>query len=1566
MMDFLPQDVLWLADSFDFIKSEDFESLGIEESEIPAGTFAARKHPSQLPSRFGGNAYGFGFYEVYDRLSPRDIALFQSITASEDPEKIKDYYREINRIYKRIGLLKRFSRLGKPYYLIPVHLVSNSLSNIKSKTDEISKIIHFHRKKYLKEIHKIGILTHADDLIINDLSLRFKEHQFVVLDSFEKLRSVNETLDLVIFPKDIYQILFMEKFIPQSGGAMSKRRLENYVYYILGKVYDLLKPDGEIFIISCRLPLSTDQTIEVTFKTEQEEKSFLLFSHLFKTRKKYPAKGRTLQVNTYDFQRYLNPPYVEKDVWDRLLGGKPLGAMSLGDMDQLPYLNFPLDDEFAYDQDKTWSKVLSNYYNKIFLKPLFPDPIREEWQRRFLTSGYTPDYMLIYLGQKKPQGIFLKDLREEVMKSRIAGCPLPFLSEYKDTFDYVIRTLNVLKKIKTGSYASLPELFMERLREPLANKKRRYAGLIDVMRLMSKVNRLQRIESYLNPDKIEGGKTRLLENLEVLSLFGFTHGELKELFLIVVGHTTMGRILSGKMNEKTLKPVSDLARTYPPLQALNLLRFCRLMSMAEIVASKKSDLNQEELGELFDLYESTVKVVTNRELDWDRLLDEKTSAMGGIHSRIIRKLLKMMNLFQFLENWSELKKKGPMEKESLADYDEGVLRKIENVIELLEIIERFEGMYLKDDPLRMSIFYRKFLNLEFHGTVHLFDGINSRLVFLLLWITVNVVRGDILNFNRVLADVGPDEMEAYLKRMEDETDAFNVNYLDLGTLSSLSDQLYENHTAFVVGTGFQLKVNPENQAIEIAYIDLDKNIDMLNALTSKSAGNKITEIRVAELEQMESLFANITSFYQSHLGLLSQDEPNLKLPERQKDWFTRAKIVKESLRANFMEALFQPDNIHNDLELLFTYSPSILRFVLPEFMALRDTELQGGAYPTSSLIDHILESIRRIQALMRGDRESFQDVQRLHILAQREFGPLAAGIVGLNENQIGVLEGIVSRLRKRPALFDALIKSFVFRDIGLIPELREKYEREINSADHAHAGALLLEREKIPQKYSANEEACNYLVILVKHHNLLHHTIRGEFSLYAIQDVVDLKDKDLFDAFFVSSFTMLYSMEEDLILEDLARSLFQYRGLCHRIIDGRTTSKEYLRELYAAKGHLYCALEEYQRSGLPEKVAPAQYLETYERKEEEEARYVRSGKMIYALERILRLRGIHYVEFSEMVSLMLKVPLKYIYKKRAYVGIGYATFERELFEALRIYNGLQMLPERVRHFIFTHLVGDEVRIFGFENVSAYLSYENLIKLLYIALLGAQKFHSQFDRPVCINFLELGKKIKRRYEAVNDALSHIAIEKMEESRDQRFQPIRGERGLLIQEEESQRVLLIDFMDGINISQKVSYMNTITDLEQLKNYYHYSLRSLRNTPFYTDDYELTLEKAFERRMEEITDVMIDQAKDQMALLKDFGEIHTLVTDLMDRSLEIGFTDDQRHRLNDLYELRKDILKREKLNEIERFLDSLKKPCELKDYWDGIKWYLKKNRAYAGKDYEVLIAKKFDEAMGRIMER
>ena len=160
-----------------------------------------------------------------------------------------------------------------------------------------------------------------------------------------------------------------------------------------------------------------------------------------------------------------------------------------------------------------------------------------------------------------------------------------------------------------------------------------------------------------------------------------------------------------------------------------------------------------------------------------------------------------------------------------------------------------------------------------------------------------------------------------------------------------------------------------------------------------------------------------------------------------------------------------------------------------------------------------------------------------------------------------------------------------------------------------------------------------------------------------------------------------------------------------------------------------------------------------------------------------------------------------------------------------------------------------------------------------------------------------------------------------------------------------------------------MDTITDVEHLKNYYHYSLRALRKYTFQTEDYEMRMEEAYDKRLKEITGLLLEQAKQQLALLKDLEEIHNLYSDLTDQALEIGFTENQMYGLSDLYEVRKDQLRREKLNEINGLIETISDFQDLNNYWEGTKRYLIENRPFLGKEFENLIAKKFDEAARRI---
>jgi hypothetical protein len=201
-----------------------------------------------------------------------------------------------------------------------------------------------------------------------------------------------------------------------------------------------------------------------------------------------------------------------------------------------------------------------------------------------------------------------------------------------------------------------------------------------------------------------------------------------------------------------------------------------------------------------------------------------------------------------------------------------------------------------------------------------------------------------------------------------------------------------------------------------------------------------------ELQRLGRVFANVEGFFQSHVKLLSHDDPDLKMPERERDWFRRAQGIREILRSDFNRALFEPHTIHTELGVLVRYCPTLLEFLIPEVMAvdrMTTSERQSGI---GSLIKGILARTKKLQALMKCDGTSFQDLRLLQKAAQREFGPMAAGIVGLNESQIETLEGVVQNLSRNPPLFDALVKSFVLNGIGLHPFLRDKYRDEIHPA----------------------------------------------------------------------------------------------------------------------------------------------------------------------------------------------------------------------------------------------------------------------------------------------------------------------------------------------------------------------------------------------------------------------------------------------------------------------------------------------------------------------------------------
>lgn len=1557
----LPPEAFWLQDAFRFIKAEEFESFGVDPADIPLGTFPALKHPSQLPSRYGGNAYGIGLFESYDRLKPREIRLVQSISLERSAD-LRKHHHQLNTIYKKMGLLVRISARGQPYYLIPAHLVSNTLSRVKAKVEEISKVIDFHRKKFLTEHHRIGVVCHRDDLVFHELNFRFKEHHFTALDSLERLRHQTGPFDMVILIRDPLEALFLEGFSPLARELPHREQMLNHAGYILWYVFRLLKRDGECFVIAERQPSRKETTVEVSFRTENEAKNFALFTHIFKTRRRYRLRDGRLTVDSFDLHKYLSGLYVSEEDLARLLRGNPLESHAPSQINELPHLDYPIPHRsLLEEQEKTWPRLFAPFFDSIFLKSPANETLKEEWRRRFQSPENGPDTLLIYLGQKRRTPVDLSELKQEVFDSPLSGCAKELVAEYRDSLEYVLRTLDILARLRQGSYHELPRIYLDRLRQPFENRSRRFSALNDVIKLIHKTGHLEKLRALLNPEGLQGPETRVLENLEALALHDFSRNELREMLCIVVGHTPMGRILSGKMNEKALKPFSDHARKYEIRQAINLLRFIRLMTLAETEAARGAPLRTEQAAELFDLHDSAVRIVSNRDLDWGALVDEKISRLGGVRHKLVRKILKMMNHYEYLDNWMELRTKGAMEKEVLADYDPSRVARIQNVVSLIDTIEEFENRYFGADPLQGPAFYRKFLDMEFHGTGHLLERMQGRQAFILLWITALVARGGIVNFNPILSGIPPDELLRWVRKVEAEVNAINLRYLEWENLQDLGRQVYDHGTAFVAGTGFQLRRNPRTQALEVACLDMDRRLAELAALTRKMAARPRVLVVPEDLKTLERLFAGLESFHQSHLRHLQHTPAAPRLPLRQRGWFERYRALRGDLKRLLLPSLFEARNIHTALSLFYDHAPALLRFLLPQFMALDKIPIGGAQKGPISATRHIIRCTRRLQALIRHAPEEFQDSRFLHRLAQREFGPLATGIVGLSDSQIEEIEDIVAGLAHNRDLMGALAKSFVFQEIGRIPELRDKHAAGINTADYGEAAATLIEKESIAREYGLTPREADTLRFLVRHHSLLHQIVKGETSLAALEDILKHRDRDLFDAFFVSAFIALSAVREGLILEDLAAWLLEIRTLCQAALSGKTTLEDHLAETFAQLGGLHHALEAFERDGLPEGLSPADYLLASQWDDVAPEKRVAAGRMIYAMERIFRLWGSQYVGFFDLASLAVKVPLKFIYKRRHFSDIGYSTFEKEIFEASRIYNSLRSLPEEPRHFILDELAEDRVRITAFDSVRSRLNYENQIKILLIGLLGISRLRTG-EGPGYLTYLGLGAQIERRYEAVNHHLNSVSIEQIWRNRAFLKHLFGAKTGLILRRTPQANVLAVDFRDRIDMDRKTAHMAKIDRLEPLKAYFHHSLRSLRRHPFHTEDYERQLEEAFERRLAEITERMLEEIRGRMSRARSLSALHRLYTDLVERAWEIGFSAEQIHHLADLYEIKMEALRRQKAAEIDRRLEAVQGEAEILKLWDRTRTYLLRNRKLLGKEFEALLARKFDQARAR----
>jgi hypothetical protein len=1552
----LPDRIQTYDISYRFIRPEEFASRGIDPRDVPVGTFVAEDHPPFLASRFGGNAYGFGIVEHRDKLAPAEIDFLEQMDFS-DIRNLKKHFRRINSIYRKLGLLIRFSSQGKRYFLIPINWVSHSLEDIRDKVDEIGRVPIKHIYARKKEKLSVGLLTAPNDLIVHEITGRMPSHRYVIIDSIQKLWETRGPLDLMVVPKDIGELLLSLDIPALAGRTLSQESYVTYGTYVAGRIHDILAPGALLLVVASKPFPRTEQEVWVEFLNQDDLRSFLLFSHAFRCKKRYRGRnGRLQRVHLADFYNYLSGIFVYREDLRRLAGDRDPSQMSVEEIDQAPHLDLRISGPGRTDLESQWERVLTPFFEKITCNSKATPSLIENWQRNYIIETELPDNLQVYVGTKRKPPVLMEELEREERASGMAGCSLALVAAYKNTFDYLLSVLEILGEIRDRRFHRLSELDLNRLHDPFAAPRHRYRTFHHVRQLMKQSGRLRRLQALLNPGGIEGPSTKVLEHMEKLGLLGLSPALLREIYLIVVGHSPMGRIAVGKFPEKTLKSITDQAGRQSLEEVVDLLRTMRLMSVAETAASLGEHLTREQAKEIFTLYDRAIRVAADPHLDWDTLHDQQIAALGGAQNLAVRQMLKMFNLFPFLDSWTELTDKGPFQKEALANYSEETLKQIDEVLGLIRISNEFKERFYGREAFGRTYFFRKLLGCQFHGTGHLFPLLGTRAGFVLLWIVGNASPGNVINFNPLAGYDGQDG-DARPTRVRAALEALDVSALDFDYLTGIRAALAQGRPAFIFNSGIQLHHNPANLATEVTFIDVPGSLRKLGVILDSARRRTIYDIPTPDLMEVDRLFRELSSYHE-HL----QDAASAHGMAGESVGALSAEISRICSRVEqfFASRLFVPQHLYDNLEILHEHCPNIGRHLLPEFWELYRIKPTQEIADGETISAYVLRCLKKFQALVNKEREGLQDVELFYHRAREQFGPMAGESIGASNAQIEVLEGIVERIASRPALLAALGAALVFQDIGKLCLYLDEYRSLSARISHAEAGAEMLRRQGLIRRLGIDEETDELAQFLVEVHGLVGHVLRGEAALLALEKVTGRRDELLFDAFFLHSVLAAAAYGEGTLVEDLLDRFLHLRQVALRVIGGEITWDSYAQAVFMEKGQGLLA----ETDETPGRKRPPVLLPEWKTVRGEESPKVK-GQDTAAIERVFRLIGLADINVPDVQMKILGMPVTFIYHKKGMKSTGLQDFETDLRKAVASHAALVRLDEEMRRTLLEKLNpgSDAVRFYGFEQVSAHLDPKDWLKLLILAIRGVDRWGTENGGVWAVNFQELAAIIGRRYKALTEELGSLQAERV--SRDSRLlaRLTRRSVGLMLRCDPRQRVVTFIFLDRLGVHRILERLRRIERIGELRAEYERQMERLKHTAYRTEDYQEQLREAFQGRLQQLLELAIGRAEEKMLRQHDLETLEQTFHELLALVEQNSTQEEQIQLVRDLYDFNRDRLRNQRLNDLERKVRACGSRDRLKALWEETRLELIKNRRHLGPEFESAVTKHFDEQLARL---
>ncbi|MEW5911001.1 MAG: hypothetical protein AB1814_00410 [Thermodesulfobacteriota bacterium] len=1515
----LPPEVRRFSGLYRFIDPERFAELGIDPEDVPLGTYPAEDHPPFLPDRMGGNAYGLGLFE-HTALAPEDARLMDSVDLS-DPAQAAAASRRLNDIFKRLGLLIRYSRQGQRFFLIPRHYVAQFLVEVRARAEEITGFLSGLLARRLRERMRVGLLATEHELLLPELQSRMPQLEFHLLSRLSHLTARRPPLDALVLAGDPLR-LALELLAGQALPAPTDHQgREDLGHFMASRFYDLLAEDGELLCIADRPPSPSSSLIKVRFKSQLEFKRFLMFSHVYRTHRRYRSRdGLEMELYSFDFEAFLMGLGVYHETVEGLLEGKSLAQMEPGEIDRLPYQNLALTRGSDQRMLSAWSRWLGRLFETVRLDRALPEAQRAEWEGRYQASQGFPPTLLIFQGVRRRPLRTLAELENRVRRRRLGGCPRALLADYKDSFTYVAQVLEILEQVRLGLYTKLPGLELSRLRKPFETALG-HRQFKHVRRLMELAPRLARWEARFNPLGVMGARTPVLAHLEKLSLLGLEAGPLYQLLLIVLGHSTMSRVTFGKLPETSLEPLTDRSRYRDLEEAVTIIRLYRLLSVAEAAAASPEGLSPGQVREMFNLYDLAIQVVSDPELTWSQILDAQLNQAGGVQAKATRKMLKLFDFFDHLEDWRSLESVGPREKEALADFDPDKLTRIGQVIELVQQGRRFVGRFYAGDSSARPYFFRALLNCELHGTGRLLPKLGAAASFTLLWICVHASQRRLINCNPLLISEGETDLAERLAKLRRALLRFTPDQLHPQWLADLRRGLAAGRRAYLGDSGLFLSLERESGALAPQFTDPNVELALLGQLLGQTEGRALDQAPPRHLQAMD---------HAAHEARLFLEAQRTQLVGRQHlDLEQTLARLQERLQAYATGQLLDLPHFAGDLGLLLHYCPHLMDRLLP----------QPSGHPLSR---RRLAAAAKLSALELKRLEGFQDMQLSHQMARQEFGAAAAGIVGVSPLQFQRLTASLSQLlHGQPRLGRLLMLAvLLYAEQGPPPELG--------------TSPLLAGLELSPAETSD-------LKFLLAQHDLVRRVVSGEAGLRALQPVLDCQDPPLVEALFLLAVICGGARREGFLTEDLMEGYNRVLETIRRLSLGQADAEQALQEQIADLGRRLLAFERYQE--LQQGPAPAaslrHLLETQKLPEAEREHWLAQGRRLLGLDRLLKLRGLLLVDGMDLRMLAGRVPVRYIYQLKSLRSVGVTHFERDLYEGRRLYRALRELPQEVQEFVLDAL-GDPQRpltITGFAQAAERLTYANQILLLLLGLCAKDLLPAEAPGPLGLDFEPLGRLMHRKFEMVNELITNLEPLALLRRPGMLKRMVEAREGLVLRLEPQAGRISLTAADPLRLDRKIQAVRKASSPGKLKRLYHHELKKLAVAPHGSLDYQQRLEEAFQENLKRLGVEMLERVRERLAAEDDLPGLEARFKAAWDEGLELPLSPNRQQSLRDLYEMNAERLRRRLLGDISARVAVLNSFAELEDYWGQVKGRLRELAPYLSKEFHLAVARRFD---------